>query len=286
MHKTVKNNAREGSFFGLTFFMSLLLISCAPYVPQSGQPITQLNPQNQPSSTQSVSDDRQWRSATYRDLEVGKSTRQDMLRVLGEPKASVEPQARITTNPNTILAYHYGGPKGYGGNLVVGVEKATGVITWIETTPENLSRDDIIKQFGSNYILTSYRPDDCFIDGQPQMLYEASAKGMYPIYPQMEYRQLGIAVQVGSSEKVYRIFYISDEWPYGNTSSLCNQPKKRLAYIACGCGCCGYPQNSQCIYQAKGDDLLQIVQRDKDTAKNPNCARVGCSLGTKYVYCD
>ena len=267
--------------------LSLLLISCASYAPQSGQPITQLSAENRPSNTQPASDNRQWRSATYRGLEVGKSTRQDMLRVLGKPKASVVPQARITTNPNTIIAFHYGGPKGYAGNVIVGLEKATHLMAWIETSPESLSRDDVIKQFGSNYILTGYKPDDCFIDGQPQMLYETSAEAMYPIYPQMEYRQLGIAVQVRLNQEVYRIFYISDKWPYGNTSSSCNQPKKRLAYIACDCGCCGGVQpKRQCIYQSRGDDLQQIVQRDKDAAKNPDCARAGCSIGNKYVYCD
>lgn len=269
--------------------LSLLLISCASHAPQSGQPISQLSAENRPSNTQPTSDNRQWRSATYRGLEVGKSTRQDMLRVLGKPKASVVPQARITTNPNTIIAFHYGGPNGYAGNLITGnlitgVEKATRIIAWIETIPENLSRDDVIKQFGSDYLLTGYKPDDCFMDGQPQMLYETSVKAMYT---QMEYRQVGMAVQFRpNQEEVYRIIYISDKWPYGNTSSLCNQPTKRLAYNACGCGCCGAAQNRQCIYQAKGDDLQQIVQRDKDAAKNPDCARAGCSIGIKYVYCD
>ena len=271
--------------------LSLLLISCAAR--QSGQPPAQLSAENRPSNTQPASNNRQWRSATYRGLKVGESTLQDMLGVLGKPKSSVvRPQARITTNPNTIIAFHYGGPNGYAGNLItgnliIGVEKATSIIAWVETSPENLSRDDVIKQFGSNYILTSYKPDDCFMDGQPRMLYESAAEAMYPIYPQMEYRQLGIAVQVRLNQEVYRIFYIGDKWPYGNTSSSCNQPKKRLAYIACDCGCCGGVQpKKQCIYQLRGDNLQQIVQRDKDAAKNPDCARAGCSIGNKYVYCD
>lgn len=264
--------------------LSLLLISCASYGPQAGQPIAQLSAENRPSNTQPASDKRQWRSSTYRGLEVGKSTRQDMLRVLGKPEASVVPQKRITTNPNTIIAFHYGGPKGSSGNLIVGLEKATSTIAWIETIPENRSRDDVIKQFGSNYILTGYKPDDCFIDGQPQMLYETSIS---PMYAQMEYRQIGIAVQLRPNQEVYRIIYISDKWPYGNTSSSCNQPKKGLAYIACGCGCCGGVQpKRQCIYQSRGDDLQQIVQKDKDAAKNPRCAMTGCSTGIKYVYCD
>lgn len=287
MFKTMKNKLRKSLFSRLMPSLLLLLISCASHVPQSEQPVTQLSAENQTSKSQLVSDNRLWRSATYRDLEVGKSTRQDMLRVLGEPKASVVPQVRITTNPNAIIAYHYGGPKGYAGNLVVGVEKATRVIAWIETSPEDLSRDDVIKQFGSNYILTGYIPDDCFIDGQPQMFYETSVEAISPTYVQMEYRHLGVTVQFTLDREVYRFIYISDKWAYGNSSSLCNQPKKHLAYIACSCGCCGgVTPKRQCIYQSRGDDLKAMVQSDRESAKNPQCAKVGCSAGIKYVYCD
>ena len=118
------------------------------------------------------------------------------------------------------------------------------------------------------------------------MFYETSADATDYLYTQLEYRQLGIAVQFRSNQEVYRVTYIGDKWPYGNASSVCKQPKKGLAYIACGCGCCGAPEKRQCFYQSKGDDLQQIVQTDKNAAKDPNCAMVGCSFGIKYVYCD
>ena len=285
----MKGKKRKGGFFGLLLSFPFLLICCISHSSQPGQPAAEPGAVNQPSNTPPVSDNRRWRSATYRGLEVGKSRRQDMLRVLGKPKTSVIPQARITTNPNTIIAYHYGGPKGYSGNLVVGVEKATSTIAWIETTPENSAQGDTIKQFGSDYILTGYRPDDCFIDGQPhyEMLYETSEETMNPIYAPMEYRQLGIVIQLRSTRQVYRIIYISDKWPYGNPASLCGQPQRGLAYIACGCGCCGGMEpKRQCLYRSKGDSLQAIVRRDQEAAKNPNCAQSGCSFGTKYVYCD
>jgi hypothetical protein len=233
---------------------------------------------------------RVWHSATYRGLEVGKSNHQDMLRVLGEAKFSAIPQARITTNPNTIVAYHYEGPERHDGNieLVVGVEKATGIIAWISSRPESLTRDDVIKQFGADYIHQFYAPDECFIDGQlKERLYEVSEGPINSSYQQMEYRRLGMAIQFRTEQEVYQIVYIGDKWPYGATSSLCSQPQKGLAYIACGCGCCGDEFISKkCIYRSKGDDLQAIVKSDKKAAKDPNCALMGCSFGVKLVYCD
>ena len=169
---------------------------------------------------------------------------------------------------------------------MVGVEKTSNVIAWIETNPEPSSQEDVIRQFGSDYVMTSYQGDVCFVDGQPHYnLYETSAT-TETFLTRMEYRQLGVAVQVRLKE-VYRIDYISDKWPYGNPASLCGQPQKGLAYIACGCGCCGGVQpRRQCLYRSKGDDLQAIVRKDKERAKNPGCALAGCSLGTKYVYCD
>ena len=271
----------------LSVVLTTPFISCSSFPPQSEQPLNQPNAENQSSNTQPVSDNRQWRSATYRGLEVGTSTRKDMLRVLGEPISIISGAARITTNPNAFTGFYYGGPD----NLIIRVEKVSHIIAWIETSPKNLLRDDVIKQFGSNYSLTGYGIDPCFIDGQPRMSYEASMEEAITStnvqYVQMEYRQLGVTVQFRSEQDVYRIIYVSDKWPFGIASSLCNQPKKHLAYTACGCGCCGGTQpKRQCIYRSRGDDLKQMMLRDRESAKNTQCDRVGCSTGIKYVYCD
>lgn len=286
--KFLPDRKRRAGFFGVLPYFSFLLIGCISHFSPPGQPANKSSARNQLANTPPVSVNRQWRSATYRGLEVGKSTRQDMLRVLGKPKLSVIPQARITTNPNTIVAYHYGAQEGYSGEVIVGVEKAAGVIAWIETAPEHSFQEDMIKQFGSDYVLTGYKLDDCFIDDQPHygMLYENPDEALSPLYSNMEYRQLGVAAQFRIPTEVYRVYYISEKWPYGNPTSLCNQPQKGLAYVACGCGCCGEPMKRQCLHRSKGDDLKAIVRRDKEEAKMAICAQVGCSFGIKYVYCD
>ncbi|MBN9682509.1 MULTISPECIES: hypothetical protein [unclassified Corallococcus] len=58
-------------------------------------------------------------------------------------------------------------------------------------------------------------------------------------------------------------------------------------YVACGCGCCGGVEPEvQCLSCSKGDDLQALIQKDEEAKKDPQCAVMGCSPGTKYVYCD
>ena len=64
------------------------------------------------------------------------------------------------------------------------------------------------------------------------------------------------------------------------------------SYVACGCGCCGgagsdpiLPRD-QCLYHAKGDTLAKVIADDQRAAKSEQCKLAGCSLGTRYVFCD
>lgn len=65
--------------------------------------------------------------------------------------------------------------------------------------------------------------------------------------------------------------------------------KEPESYVACGCGCCGMENSvgrEVCIYRSKGESLEKIQKEDEKSRNNPRCATVGCSLGTKYKYCD
>ncbi|MBU1218982.1 hypothetical protein KKF34_01865 [Myxococcota bacterium] len=60
-------------------------------------------------------------------------------------------------------------------------------------------------------------------------------------------------------------------------------------YTACGCGCCGGLKNNKppaCLYFRNGDDIREIIKRDKTGTSPEECATVGCSFGKKYKYCD
>lgn len=51
-------------------------------------------------------------------------------------------------------------------------------------------------------------------------------------------------------------------------------------YVACGCGCCGSAEPvKQCLYHSNGDNLEQIINQDKKSRKNSQCALMGCSNG-------
>jgi hypothetical protein len=68
-------------------------------------------------------------------------------------------------------------------------------------------------------------------------------------------------------------------------------PPTGPTYVACGCGCCGgggddVPPKDVCLYKSKGDSLDKIIAQDKLDAKRSICRVVGCSLGTRYRYCD
>lgn len=64
-----------------------------------------------------------------------------------------------------------------------------------------------------------------------------------------------------------------------------------ISYISCGCGCCGgitpteENAQTQCLYKSKGESIQAKIDQDKALTQE-YCANVGCSIPTKYVYCD
>jgi len=68
-------------------------------------------------------------------------------------------------------------------------------------------------------------------------------------------------------------------------------PVQRYAreYVACGCGCCGgaggpaAQEKPQCVSAA---ELDQIIAADAQASNNPQCAVMGCALGTRYAVCE
>lgn len=248
----------------------------------SERPETQINSKNQPANIQPISRNLSlWRSANYRGLEVGKSKDKDMRRILGTPASTIQ-----TPGQPQLRGYYYGGAD----SLIVRVEKTTRIIAWIVTNSKNLSKDDLIRNFGDGYILLTYGSDPCFMNGKPRPAFVASFENAVTStnaqYVQMEYRDLGLNIKFRSENEVSEITYVSDKWPLGTTSSMCDQPKKGLAFVACGCGCCGGTiPSKKCIYRSKGDDIKELVDENRKWT-GPICATVGCSPGIKYVFCD
>jgi hypothetical protein len=149
--------------------------------------------------------DRIWRNGTYRGLTVGKSTRADMLRVLGKPLSSVPTEGQDPPYP--IIWHDYGRITGdVAGTLAVEVDKRNNRIVSISISPENMTRKEVIGLFGNDYLPMGYE----FCKGTPLdadsgPIYE-SPKSSQIDY--LEYRSKGIAVHFNYQGIVNAVYYV------------------------------------------------------------------------------
>jgi hypothetical protein len=164
-----------------------------------------------------------WRPATYQGLTIGKSTRADMLRVLGKPLSS-GPSADQSP-PRPIIWNDYGRIEGeLSGRLAVEVDSRNNRVVSVFISTDNMSREDVIKYFGNDYLLMGYdfckdQPDS----GGVGIVYEnpASHEIQY-----IEYRSRGIAIHVDQG-RVSGIYFVSG--PMGLVSeSECRKEIDRL----------------------------------------------------------
>lgn len=150
---------------------------------------------------------RGWRAATYRRLTIGKSTRADMLRVLGKPRSST-PSADQEP-PYPIIWNDYGMIDGaLSGRLAVEVDSRNNRIVGISISPENMSKEEAIKYFGNDYVATAYE----FCEGVPEdsevgPVYENPKSGNISY---IEYRARGIAIHLNYKGKVNAIYFVNE----------------------------------------------------------------------------
>jgi hypothetical protein len=155
---------------------------------------------------------REWRPATYLGLTVGKSTYEDALRVLGDPRSTVVSEG---DEPDTEVWHHYEGVGELPGKLIVGVDAKTKVIERFILSPESLTKDDAIRHFGRDYVITRYDFDTCLREGDGAPLYESPNGAV----TDLEYRERGISISLNYDNKVNHIEYVSK--PTGAASSKC-----------------------------------------------------------------
>jgi hypothetical protein len=196
-----------------------LLIQSMPVLQCSSRA---LQKQGKPESTANrVQRNKKWHAGTYRGLTAGKSKGTDVLRILGEPKRQdrLVDQSLGESNPEVWYLYDTAGE--FAGELTVVIEKRTDVVSRIDLNPDNLSKADVVKHFGPDYILTRYDFDDCLGNEESAPLYESPNGPLLEI----EYRQSGIAVSVDEAGRVKTISYVSK--PIGAQESKCNRLKKQ-----------------------------------------------------------
>jgi hypothetical protein len=151
--------------------------------------------------------DRVWRNGTYRGLTVGRSTRAHMLRVLGKPLSS-SPSADQDP-PYPVIWNDYGRITGeVSGTLAVEVDKRNNRIVSISVSPDRMTKDEVIRLFGNDYLLMGYE----FCKGMPIYaevgpVYESPNNS---VLDYVEYRSRGIAVHLDHKGMVNSIYYVAE----------------------------------------------------------------------------
>jgi hypothetical protein len=159
-----------------------------------------------PTAPQKSEGERIWHAATYRGLTIDKSTRADMIRVLGEP-LSAGPSVD-QDEPQPIIWNDYGTITGeLPGWLAVEVDSRNDIIVGISISPEHMSQEEAIKYFGDDYLKMSYE----FCEGIPE---DAEAGPVYEnpgdgVTDYIEYRSRGIAIHVSRDGRVNAIYFVS-----------------------------------------------------------------------------
>jgi hypothetical protein len=156
---------------------------------------------------------KSWSAASYRGLVMGKSTRADVYKVLGKPKFV----GREQDTGIPIMTYEVTDPMP--GILVVYVEKEQ--LNGMTLSPKKrLTKNEIIRLFGSDYIVVRYDSDECLSEGGSAPIYE-SPNGYIQ---HMEYRGLGLAINIHDDQPDAIIYTYG---PFGPPHSICAARDKK-----------------------------------------------------------
>lgn len=167
-----------------------------------------------PSNTAAIKTDnsRAWHAATYRGLRMGRSSVAEMRRILGAPKRS---EAFNDGKSYSEVWYYYDSIWEFPGTLRVVVDKTKNIVRAVDIQPKDLSKEEAIKGFGQDYVITRYDFDSCLGDEESAPLFESPSGAVIFI----EYRQRGIAISVNGYDKVNDIRYVGE--PIGAATSKC-----------------------------------------------------------------
>jgi hypothetical protein len=139
-------------------------------------------PQKQGSKT--------WVPAVYHGLVMGKSTRADVLRVLGKPTWV----GREADTGIPMMNFTVSDP--VPGTLSV-LFRRGGILDGMRLSPKQpMTKKDIVRILGSDYLTVRYATDDCLTDAGTAPIYESSDG---PI-KQLEYRNRGLFVAFHGEE--------------------------------------------------------------------------------------
>lgn len=155
---------------------------------------------------------RVWKAATYKGLVVGTSSRSDVIRTLGKPR--YVGYEEDTGEP--VMTYEVTSPEP--GDLMVYVRH--GILRGLTLNPSSaLTRAEIIRKFGPDYLDGHYSVDECLSEGGTAPLYE-NPDGPFE---QIEYRSRGIAVALQNGEVEAIVF---EGPPFPASRSRCSSKSR------------------------------------------------------------
>ena len=131
---------------------------------------------------------------------MGRASRDELIRALGEPKWS-EVLEGGGFPAEEWLHYEEGGD--VPGKLVFALDQKTRVVLNLILYPEKLKRDDAIKHFGDDYVLTRYEFCNGFDDEDSGPVYETPTGQ----FVHLEYPSRGISLVLQNNDEVHYIMY-------------------------------------------------------------------------------
>ena len=174
---------------------------------------TALATEGLPSCLAQIRPTRLWAPATYHGLTIGKSTRNDVIRVFGKPKQ----EGRAAESDPPMLSYGYDVADPVKGNI--GIYFQGEIVDSMAVYPDTpITKEDVVRIFGQHYLLVRYSGRNCLGSGGAGPMYEDPNGDI----KHMEYRDKGIAVNFLYTE-VEAILYV--QRPFGPTRSPCAQQK-------------------------------------------------------------
>ena len=164
-----------------------------------------------------VSDE--WKPGVFKGLIVGKSSRSDVLKTLGDPISTGNAGDDLPkTSTDTGIVDEYSYVDGFRGKLVVTSSKKTKLVTSIVIYPDDLALKDVTPLYGDRYTKTRYSFVQCTGDAGSSAIKE-SKKGDLEF---IEFRSSGIVIDANNPEqKVKSIEYVGG--PIGINEPSCKQ---------------------------------------------------------------
>lgn len=147
---------------------------------------------------------KKWRAAIYQGLQIGKSSRKDLLHKLGQPK-SISPEADSDPNDSDRpIAYEYSVKSRIKGDLTVIIGEKSLKILRITLYPKHLSKQQGVKIFGNDYLISRYDFCEGVEDTTAPVYLSQEGKMLC-----LEYPKQGVSLSVDDDDNITEINYLS-----------------------------------------------------------------------------